>query len=159
MIEALCDNIDGSVTLISYFCIQSLNLTLSKDSGKEALNFDDFAANIDNSTKSLIENCSFFKYSKSDVIVETAILVLGLLSYVHSQQAYSSIVKQIEKVFENFISEIINHQSELVQCRYALFLGYLIDLLYKDHPYAFKETVLFLYRSVDLQGDKKAIAL
>lgn len=162
MISALCDNIDGSFTFISYFCIQTLNLTLSKDSGKKALNFDDFAAicNIDNSKINLIGNCSFFKYTKSDEIVETAILVLGLLTFFNSKQlAYSSIVKEIEKVFVYYISEIVNHQSELVRCRYAFFLGKFIDLLFNDHPYAFKESILFLYRSVDHQEDKKVIAL
>lgn len=62
-------------------------------------------------------------------------------------------------MFQNFVGDIINHPSELVKCRYALFLGYLIDLLYKEHPDAFKQTVLFLYKSVDLQGEQKAIAL
>jgi len=34
LLEGLCDNIDGAVTLTSYFCIQSLNITLSKEKNK-----------------------------------------------------------------------------------------------------------------------------
>jgi hypothetical protein len=46
LFEGLCDNIDGAVTLTSYFTIQALNMTLAKESGKVPLEFDDFAANI-----------------------------------------------------------------------------------------------------------------
>jgi len=44
----------------------------------------------------------------------------------------------IEQIFTYYIDEIINSESKLVRCRYALFLGYLIDMLYKDNQYAFK---------------------
>ena len=46
LFEGLCDNIDGAVTLTSYFTIQALNMTLAKESNKQPLQFDDFAANI-----------------------------------------------------------------------------------------------------------------
>jgi len=46
---------------------------------------ENFAANIDDAHRSLIENCSYIKNSKPDVIVESAIVVLALLSYVHSK--------------------------------------------------------------------------
>jgi len=86
-------------------------------------------------------------------------MVLGLLSYVHSKQAYANIFAAIERVFIYFVDEIINNESKLVKVRYSLFLGYLIDVLYKQKPDAFRNTVFFLYRSVDLQGEDKAIAL
>jgi hypothetical protein len=38
-------------------------------------------------------------------------------------------------------------------------LGYLIDVLYKENENAFRDTIFFLYKSVDLQGEDKAIAL
>jgi len=78
---------------------------------------------------------------------------------VHSKQAYSSIFATIEKVFTYYIDEIINNDSKLIKVRYSLFLGYLIDVMYKNQPDAFKNTVLFLYSSVDLTGEDKAIAL
>ena len=46
LLEAVCDNIDGAVTLITFFCVDSLNFTLSKESGKEALNLSEFSINI-----------------------------------------------------------------------------------------------------------------
>lgn len=125
-------------------------MTLSKEGPKEMLVFTDFAANIDDAHKNLIENCSFIKHSKPDVIVDAAIMVLGLLSYVHSKQAYSSIFMWIERVFQYYIDEILNNESKLVKVRYSLFLGYLIDVLFKEQPDAFKSTVMFLYKSVDL---------
>jgi hypothetical protein len=134
-------------------------MTLSKEASKEALNFADFAANIDESHQHLIENCSFVKHSKPDVVVDASITVLGLLSYVHSKKQYQSVFICIERVFQYYIADILGNESKLVKCRYSLFLGYLIDVLFKDRPQAFRETIMFLYRSVDLQGEDKAIAL
>ena len=91
MFEGLCDNIDGAVTYTSFFCIQALNMTLSKESSKEKLEFKQFAVNIENAHQELIESCAFMKHSKPDVIVDGSIMVLSLLSYVHSKQAYSNI--------------------------------------------------------------------
>jgi hypothetical protein len=70
------------------------------------------------------------KNSKPDVIIETSILVLGLLSYVHSKDAYHSIFVWIEKVLQYYSYEIINNESKLVRARYCLFLGYLVDMLF-----------------------------
>lgn len=99
------------------------------------------------------------KHSKPDVIVDASIMVLGLLSYVHSKQQYITVFNWIEKVFQYYINEILNNESKLVKARYSLFLGYLIDVLFKNEPAAFRSTVMFLYQSVDLQGEDKAIAL
>lgn len=60
-------------------------MTLSKESPKDIYEIINFAANIDVAHKNLIENCSFIKNSKPDVIVEAGIMVLALLSYVHSK--------------------------------------------------------------------------
>ena len=99
------------------------------------------------------------KNSKPDVVVESAITVLGLLSYVHSKQAYKSIFTWIERVFSYYVEEILHNDSKLIKVRYALFLGYLIDVLFKNDENAFKGTVFFLYKSVNLQGEDLAIAL
>jgi hypothetical protein len=42
LFEGLCDNIDGAVTVTSYFCIQGINMTQ-----KENYEITNFAANID----------------------------------------------------------------------------------------------------------------
>mgnify|MGYP007096498369 FL=1 len=47
LFEGLCDNIDGAVTVTSYFCIQGINMTLSKESQKDNYEITNFAANID----------------------------------------------------------------------------------------------------------------
>jgi hypothetical protein len=132
LFEALCDNIDGSATLTSFFCIQSLNITLSKESHKPEIEFENFAANIDSVHQNLLKNSSFINHSKPDVIIDSSIMVLGLLSYIHSKQAYSNIFLAIERVFTYYINDIINNESRLVRVRYSLFLGYLIDVMYKD---------------------------
>lgn len=159
LFEGLCDNIDGAVTYTSYFCIQALNMTLSKESSKAKLEIQDFAVNIEDAHQHLIENCSFIKHSKPDVIIDSSIMVLSLLSYVHSKPAYTNIFTWVERVFTHYIDEILNNESKLVKARYALFLGYLIDVLFKKDPEAFKSTLFFLYKSVDLQGEDKVIAL
>ena len=65
----------------------------------------------------------------------------------------------MESTLNYYINEIINNESKLVRVRYALFLGYLVDMLYKDKDEAFRETIFFLYRSVNMKGEDKAIAL
>lgn len=65
----------------------------------------------------------------------------------------------MENTLNYYINEIINNESMLVRARYALFLGYLVDMLYKDKDQAFRDTIFFLYRSVNLKGEEKAIAL
>lgn len=112
-------------------------MTLSKESSKEALQITDFAVNIEETHHELIKNCAFIKHSKPDVIIDSSIMVLSLLSYVHSKQTYSNIFNWIERVFNHFVEEIVNNESILVRARYALFLGYLIDVLYKNDPAAF----------------------
>lgn len=159
LFEGLCDNIDGAVTMSSYFCIQSLNMTISKETGKEPLNFDAIAANIEQGHRDLIEKCAFIKHSRQDVIIESIIVVIGLLSYLNSKAAYANIFQAIEKVFTYYNQEILNNDSKLIKVRYSLFLGYLIDVLYKDDPQCFVNTILFLYNSVNLTGENKAIAL
>lgn len=159
LFEGLCDNVDGAVTLTSYFCIQALNMTLSKESGKPALKIKDFAANIEKAHEDLILNCAFVKHSKPDQIVESSIMVLSILSYVYSKPAYTSIFNCIEQVFSVFINDILQSDSKLIKVRYSLFLGYVIDVLYKKNSDAFKNTITFLYSSVDLTGEDKAIAL
>lgn len=58
----------------------------------------------------------------------------------------------------HFIEDIINNDSKLIRVRYSLFLGYLIDVLFKKEPQAFQNTIMFLYTTVDLVGEDKAIA-
>lgn len=134
-------------------------MTLSKEGSKDLLEINDFAVNIEEAHHELIKSCAFIKHSKPDVIVDSSIMVLSLLSYVHSKQSYSNIFGWIEKVFTYYVQEIIANESILVRARYALFLGYLIDVLYKNDAVAFQNTLFFLYKSVDLQGDQKVIAL
>ena len=45
----------------------------------------------------------------------------------------------MESTLNHYINEIINNESKLVRVRYALFLGYLVDMLYKDKDEAFKQ--------------------
>ena len=66
-------------------------MTFSREGNKQILSLNDFAVNIDDAHRNLIENCAFIKHSKPDVIVDSSITVLGLLSYVHSKQAYANI--------------------------------------------------------------------
>lgn len=93
------------------------------------------------------------------MVIDASITVLGLLSYVHSKNQYRNIFGIMENTLNYYIQEIINNESKLVKARYALFLGYLVDMLYKDREDAFRETIFFLYRSVNLKGEDKAIAL
>jgi len=68
-------------------------------------------------------------------------MVLSILSYVYSKPAYSSIFMNIESVLSTYINDILQSDSKLVKVRYSLFLGYVIDVLYKKDPEAFKNTL------------------
>ena len=137
-LEAVCDNVDGTITHVIFFCIQALNLTLSKEKGKVPLSLNPEAfANIEQNTQ-VLEKSSFITNSKPDVIIETGITVIGLLSYVHSKESYKLVFSAIEQVLEYYIEDIIKCESKLILCRYSLFLGYMIDVLFKNHPEAFR---------------------
>ena len=47
LFEALTDNISGALTLTTFYSLQAINKTLSKESGKEPLNMSQFSASID----------------------------------------------------------------------------------------------------------------
>lgn len=78
-------------------------MTLSKESQKDKLEIKNFSVNIEDAHLHLIENCSFIKNSKPDVIVDSSIMVLSLLSYVNSKPAYVNIFQWVEKVFTHHI--------------------------------------------------------
>mmetsp|Transcript_12871 Transcript_12871/g.21770 ORF Transcript_12871/g.21770 Transcript_12871/m.21770 type:complete len:724 (-) Transcript_12871:115-2286(-) len=159
LFEGLCDNIDGAVTLTSYFCIQAINLTLSKESGKEKVQLDNISNIINQGHDHLLEQSSFMKNSKPDAVFDASIVVLGVLSYVHSKEAYKNVFNGIDKVLSYYINEITVGGSTLAKVRYTLFLGYFSDILFVNDPEAFKMTLSFLYSNVNLQGEEKAIAL
>ena len=71
-------------------------MTLAKESERAPVEFshlDQATASLDSTNRKLLERCAFTKHSKSDVVVETSILVLGLISYVHSKQAFENIFR------------------------------------------------------------------
>lgn len=103
LFESLCDNIDGATTLTSYFCIQSINVTLAKESGKPELNVDDISNIINEGHKNLIQNSALLKNSQPDSVVDAGIVVLGLLSYVHSKDAFKTVFNGIDRTFSYYI--------------------------------------------------------
>ena len=108
---------------------------------------------------SLIQKSAFFNNSKPDAVVDAGLVVLGMLSYVHSKEAYQSIFKGLDKVLAKFINEISKSSSKLIQVRFSLFLGYFSDLLFQNDLGAFKSTFMFLYQNVNLIGEDEVIAL
>mmetsp|Transcript_24382 Transcript_24382/g.37784 ORF Transcript_24382/g.37784 Transcript_24382/m.37784 type:complete len:219 (-) Transcript_24382:1528-2184(-) len=159
MFEAICDNIEGSISHSVFFCLQAMNLAISKEKGTQPLVFTADAFPFIEADTPLLENSSFLKNSKPDVVIETSILIIGLLSYVHSKEAFAKVFEAIETTLSHYVSDIVNSESPLIRCRYSLFLGYLVDVIYKTNVEAFKQTILFLYGSVNLGGREKAIAL
>ena len=93
------------------------------------------------------------------MVVESALLVIGLLSYVHAKKNYAELCEQMNAVLAYYSNELVNSESQLVRVRYSQFLGYLVDMMYKDNQVVFKDALLFLLRSVVLTGAESAIAL
>lgn len=65
----------------------------------------------------------------------------------------------MNSVLAYYSNELVNSESQLVRVRYAQFLGYLVDMMYKNNAQVFKDALLFLLRSVMLTGQDEAIAL
>ena len=53
-------------------------------------------------------------------------------------------------VLAHYNGDLVASDSKLVRVRYALLLGYLVDMMYKDEPEQFRGAIIFLLRSVML---------
>lgn len=159
LFEALTDNISGALTLTTYYSLQAVNITISKESSKPTIDLSYFSESTDATQLQVIDRCAFLMHSKDDVIVESSLLVIGLLSYVHARENYAHLSRQMNIVLAHYNEDLLASDSKLVRVRYALLLGYLIDMMYKDEPPQFGGAIIFLLKSVMLQGEDTAIAL
>ena len=108
-----------------------MNKVLSAESGKQILDLSRFTSTINDTQYTLIDGCAFMKFSRPDVVVESSLMVIGLLSYVHAKKNYAELCETMNNVLAYYSNELVNSESKLVRARYAQFLGYLVDMMYK----------------------------
>lgn len=159
LFEALVDNINGSLTLTTFYSLQFINKKLAQPSGKPELDMRKLTETLDTGAVNMVDGCAFMKHSRADVVVESALLVIGLLSYVHAKKNYAELCDQMNTVLIYYSNELVGSESQLVRVRYAQFLGYLVDMMFKDSQVVFKDALVFLLQSVVLTGQDEAIAL
>lgn len=116
IIEALCDNIDGAVSFITYFTCQSINKSL-----KQKL-IDGISQDF-----SVFNNSSFMQ-SPPEIVVETCLVALTTISYILPRR--QDLVPIFDRTLAENIEQILNKGSILLKTRMALLLGYYADMLF-----------------------------
>ena len=119
LFEALVDNINGSLTLTTFYSLQFINKKLSLSSGKAELDMRKLTETLENHVVNMVDECAMMKNSQDDVVVESALLVIGLLSYVHAKKNYAELCEQMNSVLAYYSNALVNSASPLVRVRYA----------------------------------------
>jgi len=91
LLEAICDNIDGSVSFITYFCCQSINYALGQAiPADQQPNFNQF---------------KLFQ-QPTEIIAETCIVALTSLSYILPRR--NDLIPDFERTLENNMEAILS---------------------------------------------------
>ena len=138
LLEAICDNIDGSVSFITFFCCAAINLAFNtQDEVVQQTEIAQFKE-----TK--------FLQSSPEIIAETCLVAITAISYVLPRR--DDLVPLFERTLMNNLPNILNENSILLRARMSLLLGYYADMLFRGNNQAFVDTIDFLIRSLSLTG-------
>jgi len=80
-------------------------------SGKPELDMSKLTETLDNAAVAMVDGCAMMKHSQDDVVVESALLVIGLLSYVHAKKNYAELCEQMNSVLAYYSNELVNSES------------------------------------------------
>jgi hypothetical protein len=116
IIEALCDNIDGAVSFITFFACQSINMSLRKKS-IEGIPYD-FSS----------FNNSAFLQSSPEIIAETCLVALTTISYILPRR--QDLVPIFDRTLAENVELILSQGSIILRARMSLLLGYYADMLF-----------------------------
>lgn len=100
---------------------------------------------------------SLYLQSSPEIIAETALVALTVIAYVLPRR--EDLVPIFDSSLAGNIDQILSQGSVLLRARMSLLLGYYADMLFSRHQQAFLKTTDFLFRSVSLIKNEKAIAL
>ena len=104
--------------------------------------------------KEIYENSAYLQHGTPEEHIDTCLVSLTIMSYVlpKKPQISNEFVKTIDAVTQT----ILDRDSHLLECRLSLFLGYYIDILYRNDDGTFLRVLQLLVTSMD--SNKKALA-
>ena len=136
---------DGTILNTGILCLEILKYTVTKEGSIE--NYSAYSI--------AYQNSHFFQTANEEELIDTAILILTILSWNLPRK--TEFVPKFQDVFDNITNKLIEIDNNLINCRLALFLGYYIDLLYKKDSGTFLNVLKLLTQS--LISPFKALAI
>ena len=139
LLEAICDNVFGAVTFVTFFCCSAVNVALKGDQGQI----------YDQEIWASMKPSVFLAQNDPVFIADTCLLALTCLSYVIPQR------EELVVMFESTVSGNVNTfllrhpiagnvvdvmdaaKTVILRSRFGLLLGYYADMLFKDNAEAF----------------------
>nr|QES95450.1 armadillo-type fold protein [Philasterides dicentrarchi] len=156
LLEIICDNIDGAISLVGDICIRNLKASILKISNPN-ISDDQILPLIQDQIQSI-----FVKQNSSESRIETSFLALSVMSYTIPKRV--DIVTEIENFFRQNLPVLLNFNtmSGLVISRICMFIGYYSDTIFQSKQESDEQIYLqlidYLFKCTQLTG-KQGIAL
>lgn len=147
-LEILCDHVDGSLTYITVFCLHALDYAIK---GAKPETAKDYIALVE------FQNSVFIAKTRDEIIVETSVLVLTVLSYLIPKR--EDLLKVLDETMCSHLESLYATPSIIIRARMALFLGYYADTLFKMKENLFFSSLKFLIMMLQSTGKEKVLAL
>jgi len=144
LVETMCDRVDGELVNTGLVCSQILEYALTKEG--DISKYDKYSA--------VYEGSCFLKTATDEELIDVGFMVLTVLSY--SLPKKENFVSEFVRIIDTVTTPLLARNSQLLECRLSLFLGYYIDILYKEDQATFLGVLKLLVES--LMSDKKALA-
>jgi hypothetical protein len=90
---------------------------------------------------------TFMKTATDEELIDTSIIVLTIVSYALPKK--TNIAEKFVEVVDKTTNIILDMKNPLLDCRLSLFLGYYIDILYKEDEATFLGVLKMLVNSLN----------
>ena len=101
-------------------------------------------------------NKAFLTKYDDVTVVETSLLIVTVISYIVPKRF--ELLAPLNTMLEENLDGLI--QSDIVvRCRVAMLYGYYADSVLKENEARFKQILTFLFESLGMRGENKAIAI
>lgn len=135
------NKIDGSISFITMFCIQAIDMFINGYEGDQSVApqyviIYDFLKN----------ESRFFANNRKEVIIETSILCVTIVSFLLPKRA--DLVENLDVCICRNLEKLLKDSHYLIQARMALFYGFFADILFKKDEQKFNDSIEFLLRSL-----------
>eukprot|EP00826_Nyctotherus_ovalis_P057266 TRINITY_DN7821_c0_g3_i4.p1 TRINITY_DN7821_c0_g3~~TRINITY_DN7821_c0_g3_i4.p1 ORF type:complete len:437 (-),score=140.82 TRINITY_DN7821_c0_g3_i4:53-1363(-) len=148
LLEALCTNIDGSLSFTIILCTELIRYGLSGDTEPTGSYMV---------VSQFVTTSVFIAKTPKELLVETALLVLADLSYTTHQR--KDVTALVENIMTDYVDALFENASQLVKCRVALVMKCYGRTLYEKRVDLFERMIKFLFNGVALEKEQKALAM